>query len=147
MWQRIQTLYLSISLILIIAMFFSRVATAIGNDGNESYINFVEKIPYLIIMCSILVADIAAIATFKVRMLQMRVSVIGAFLLLGFQVWLAVDYFNAPDGLVFRYTAIFPLIACILNLLAARAIYGDELIVESASHIRSAKRREREKGR
>jgi hypothetical protein len=71
----------------------------------------------------------------------MRISVIAALLFFGFQIWIAVDYFNAPDGLVFRYTAIFPLIAFILDLLAARSIFGDELIVESGSHLRAAKRR------
>jgi len=141
MWQRIQTLYLSISTALIISMFFSRLATIIGSNGNISYVNFVEKIPYLILMISILAANVAALTTFRLRMLQMRVSIIAALLFLGFQVWIAVDYFNAPKGMVFRYTAIFPLIACILDILAARAIFGDELIVESGSRLRAAKRR------
>ena len=141
MWQRIQTLYLSISTALIISMFFSRLATIIGSNGNISYVNFVEKIPYLILMISILAANVAALTTFRLRTLQMRVSIIAALLFLGFQVWIAVDYFNAPKGMVFRYTAIFPLIACILDILAARAIFGDELIVESGSRLRAAKRR------
>jgi hypothetical protein len=141
MWQRIQTLYLSISTALIISMFFSRLATIIGSNGNISYVNFVEKIPYLILMISILAANVAALTTFRLRTLQMRVSIIAALLFLGFQVWIAVDYFNAPKGMVFGYTAIFPLIACILDILAARAIFGDELIVESGSHLRAAKRR------
>lgn len=141
MWQRIQTLYLSISTALLIAMFFSHLAVAIGNDGQESYVDYVEKIPYLILMISILVANVAALTTFKFRMLQMRVSVIAALLFLGFQIWIAVNYFNAPDGLVFKYNAIFPLISFILDLLAARSIFGDELIVESGSHLRAAKRR------
>ena len=141
MWQRIQTLYLSISTVLIVAMFFSHLAVAIGNDGQQSFVDYVEKVPYLILMISILVANVAALTTFKFRMLQMRVAVIAALLFLGFQIWIAVDYFNAPDGLVFRYTAIFPLIAFILDLLAARSIFGDELIVESGSHLRAAKRR------
>ncbi len=141
MWQRIQTLYLSISTVLIVTMFFSHLAVAIGNDGQQSFVDYVEKIPYLILMISILVANVAALTTFKFRMLQMRISVIAALLFFGFQIWIAVDYFNAPDGLVFRYTAIFPLIAFILDLLAARSIFGDELIVESGSHLRAAKRR------
>ncbi|MCI1639997.1 MAG: DUF4293 domain-containing protein [Bacteroidales bacterium] len=147
MWQRIQTLYLSVSTCLIAILLFSHLGTAIGTNGKVSYVNYVEKIPYLILICSILAADIIALITFRFRMFQMRIAVIAALLSLGFQIWIAVDYFKAPDGLVFRYTAIFPLIACIMDFLAAKGILSDQLIVESASHLRAAKRRDRENGK
>ena len=60
--------------------------------------------------------------------------------------WLAVDYFvTSPDNVRFYVTALIPLASVILDLLAARNIYADELLVRSASRLRSAKRRQNTK--
>ena len=71
----------------------------------------------------------------------MRTAILAALVTLALQAWLAVDYFTAAEGLVFRVTAVFPIVAVILDLLAARKIYADQLLVESMSRLRSSRRK------
>ena len=140
MWQRIQTLYLAIASGLILYMFFGVMAVAIGTDGQTAEIHYSEKLPYLCLMISLICANLLALVLFKYRPLQLRVAVIAALLLIGFQIWIAIDYFNAPDGIVFKFTAIFPIIAAILDFMAVKGIYADQLMVESFSRLRSSKK-------
>ena len=84
---------------------------------------------------------VLALLTFKVRILQMRLSTLSALVALGVQGWLAYLYFTAPEGIVFRWTAIFPLVICICNILAARGCYQDQVMVESAYRIRESRKR------
>ena len=65
---------------------------------------------------------------------------IACLLLLGFQIWLGFKYFNSPDGVVFKFTAILPLIASALDALAIRGIMADELLVESYGRLRTKKK-------
>lgn len=141
MWQRVQTLYLALATGLIIALFCSTMAVAIGANGEEAIIRYTEKLPYLYLMISLLSANLIALVLFKFRPVQLRVAVIAGLLLLGFQIWIAIDYFNAPDGIVFKFTAIFPLIAAILDFMAVKGIYADQLMVESFSRLRSSKKK------
>lgn len=131
MWQRIQTLYLAIATGLIISMFFCNVATILGPEGAEVGIRYYEKRIYLIFLIMLLTANGSALFSYKLRILQMRVCVIAAFLLVGFQGWLAYDFFTLRNDMVFSITAIFPIIAAILNLLAAKNIMLDEAMVIS----------------
>ena len=141
MWQRIQTLYLLVATVLVAVLFFSPLATVYGPGGSRESIAFAEKLPYLALMISIAAAQLFALVTYRARMVQMRVAVIAALLLVGFQAWIAVDFFRAPSQVVFRLTAVFPLVAAILDVLAARAVFSDELLVRSASRLRAAKRK------
>lgn len=141
MWQRVQTLYLLLATALVAALFFTPMAFVVGTGGSREEIFFVEKIPYLAILISIAAAQLFALVTYRARMVQMRVAIIAALLLLGFQAWLATDFFRAPDAIIFRFTMVFPAVACILDFLAARAIFSDELLVRSSARLRAAKRK------
>lgn len=132
MWQRVQTLYLLISTALVASMFFS--------DKAEG-IRYIEYAPYLILLIIITLLNVIALTTYRFRILQFRTAVLVSLIDLAFQAWLAVDYF-AESELVFRFTAIFPLVAVILNVLAARGIWADELMVRSAGRLRAAKRKQ-----
>ena len=143
MWQRIQTLYLVLSAGIIAALFFSPLATVLGPEGQSETIAFAEKLPYLCLMISILTAHIFAIILFKRRIVQMRVATIAALLAIGFQIWIGVDYFTAPESIVFKVTAILPLIAGILDVMAVRAIAADQMMVESMSRLRSSRKNHR----
>ena len=77
---------------------------------------------------------------YRHRIFQMRTVMLAAIISLALQCWLAVDFFTSGEALVFRVAAVFPIAVTILNILAARAIYSDELIVRSASRLRAAKR-------
>ena len=142
MWQRIQTLYLAIATGLIVSMFFTLKAVVPAADGGvaETF-RYVSYWPYLVLLAVITILDILALTGWKFRIFQMRTAILAALVTLALQAWLVVDYFTASEAVVFRFTAIFPIVAVILNLLAARKIYADQLLVESVSRLRSSRRR------
>lgn len=142
MWQRIQTLYLAIATGLIVSMFFTLKAVVPAADGGvaETF-RYVSYWPYLVLLAVITILDILALTGWKFRIFQMRTAILAALVTLALQAWLAVDYFTAAEGVVFRFTAIFPILAVILDLLAARKIYADQLLVESVSRLRSSRRK------
>ena len=96
---------------------------------------------FIVLFSIALAAQLLAIVALKSRTLQMRLSNLAALLLLGLQVWMAVSYFTADPRPALNMTAIFPIVAAILDFLAARAILKDELLVRSASRLRSSKRK------
>ena len=128
MWQRIQTLFLAIALGLVAALFFCVKAYSIGQGGvHAQEATYIQAFPYLVLLI------VAAI-------LQLRTSVLAGIVLVALQAWLAFDYFTAPDGVVFSFTAIFPLLAAVFDFFAARYILRDQLLVESATRLRSRKK-------
>ena len=142
MWQRIQTLYLAIATGLILSMFFTVKAVVPAADGSvaASY-KFISYIPYLILLIVIALLDLLALTTWKQRVFQLRTAILAALVTLALQVWLVVDYLATSDTMVFRIAAVFPIVAVILDLMAARRIHADQLLVESFSRLRSDKRR------
>lgn len=73
----------------------------------------------------------------------MRTAVLAAIITLALQVWLAVDYFSTSDAVVFRITAIFPLVSLICDLLAARGIMSDIMVADSVNRLRSSRKKRR----
>lgn len=142
MWQRIQTLYLAISAVLITILLFGDAFSYNDAEGIR-YVRYLGlQKPWFGILLGIIAAMIAiALVSFKVRILQMRLSVLSALTALGAQGWLAYLYFTAPEGIVFRWSAILPFVIAVLNLLAARGCYQDQLMVEAAYRIRERRRR------
>lgn len=141
MWQRLQTLYLCIATGLIVALFFSVKAFTLGPGGVHSVeLTYIKYTPYLILLILITILQLLAVFTFNTRVFQMRTAVLSAILMIALQVWIGVDYFTADMELIFRFTAVFPLVAAILNFIAARYILRDQLLVESVSHLRSRKK-------
>ena len=145
MWQRIQTLYLAIATILIGSLFFSKFATVFGE--GESAILYREYTPYLLFIIMTFLANLISLGLFRARLIQMRLCVISAIVLIAFQIWIGVNYFFPPEevkgNIVFSFSAVFPVIAAILDILAARNIFLDEAMVQSASRLRAAKRHKR----
>ena len=141
MWQRVQTLYLMIASALVAALFFSVKAFVFGPDGTHAQeFRYIAYTPYLILLIVVALLQVIALTTFKVRVLQMRTAVLAALILVALQGWLAVDFFTADKTVVFRWTAIFPLVAALLDFWAARAIFRDQLLVESLSSLRKRRR-------
>ena len=132
MWQRAQTLYLFLATALIGAMFFTDKA-----DG----ISFNSYWPYLVLMILSLLLHILALTTWKFRVFQVRTAVLAAIITLALQAWLAVDFFVTGNNPLFHVPALFPMVAVILDVLAARSIWADELLVRSSSRLRSSNRR------
>lgn len=139
MWQRIQTLYLALAAVLLGILFFSDAAQVIGPSGDVQPIRYTEKLPYMVLLCFSAAGVLLALFAWKHRMFQLRVAAAAMVVTLGLQGWLVWDYFTADSAIVFRYNAIFPLIAAIFTMLALRGIYADELMVRSASRLRRSK--------
>lgn len=143
MWQRIQTLYLAIATVLTGSLFFCNFATILGPGGESVDVRYYEKLPYLIFLISLFTANAIALLSFRTRILQMRVSILAALLLTGFQIWLGVDFFRHRNEMIFSFTAVFPIVAAILDVLAARNIALDEAMVQSASRLRGSRRKKK----
>lgn len=131
MWQRVQTLYLFLSTALMASLFFCDKAEGIP---------FYEYTPYLILLIIVVLLDFMALTCYKHRIFQMRTAVLSALITVALQAWIAVDFFASYHDVIFRVPAVFPTVSIILNILAARNIMADELMVRSASRLRSAKR-------
>lgn len=132
MWQRVQTLYLALATALIASLFFCDKAEGVC---------FVSYWPYLVLIILITLLDILALTTWKFRVFQVRTTVLAALLTVALQAWLVVDFIVTGNDPLFHVPAIFPLVAIILDILAARGIWADELMVRSASRLRSSKRK------
>lgn len=143
MWQRIQTLYLAIATALMVAMIFSVKAVMPGADPEA--IKYSAYLPYLILLIIISLLDFLALTSYKFRVFQMRTAVLAAIITLALQVWLVADWFATKDVMIFKLTSIFPIICVILDILAARGILSDQMMVESFSRLRSGKPRKSRK--
>ena len=141
MWQRIQTLYLAVATALLTSMFFCKFATILGPDGVEISIKYFEKVPYLVLLAVALAGNVFSLFAFKIRIPQMRVATVATLILLAFQIWIIVDLVRGWNEMDFSVTAFFPLVAMVLDILAARNIMLDEAMVQSASRLRASKRR------
>lgn len=153
MLQRIQTVYLLIIVALTIATLF--LPLAILNVGDQFYsfdatgLSSMVSQPELIYptwglfaltACIALIALIT-IFLFKKRILQIRLCVFNAFLMLGFYglfaffIWtIKGEMEGAGFGLKFALS--FPLVALILDYLAIRNIGADEALVRSLDRLR-----------
>ena len=141
MWQRLQTLYLCLATGLVVALFFSVKAFTLGPGGvHAAELTYVKYTPYLILLILITILQLLAVFTFNARVFQMRTAVLAAILMIALQAWIGVDYFTADKEWIFKFTAVFRLVAAILNFIAARLILRDQLLVESVSHLRSRKK-------
>lgn len=106
-------------------------------------ISFVSYWPYLIMLILITLLNILALTTYKIRVFQVRTTVLAALLTLALQAWLVVDFIITGNDPLFHVPALFPIVAVILDIMAARGIWADELMVRSASRLRSSKRNKR----
>ena len=134
MWQRIQTLYLLLATGLVVALLFSPKA------GDITY---TEYWPYAVLLILTAFLQVMATTTWKHRIFQMRTASLSAIILIGLQVWLVVDFIKTHNTPVFHITAVFPVVAAILDFLAARSILADEMLVRSADRLRAAKRKKK----
>ena len=145
MWQRIQTLYLLVSAGLVAALCFGTAYKVATPEGFVSASYWQIQSPYFGILLGLLAFLIVlALVVYKSRILQMRLAVLSGIIALGMQLWLAYLYLTL-EGPVFRWTAIFPLLICLSNMLAARGDFQDQLMVESAYRVRERRKRSRRK--
>ena len=143
MWQRIQTLYIGIATALSAALFFSRMATIIGPGGDEVYIMYYEKLPYLVMLIMLFTAGICSIFSYKNWALQARVCMLTALMLIGFQIWLGIDFLRYHKEIIFSFTMVFPVVSAILNIMAARSALVDAMTMQAVKTTRKIRKKRR----
>lgn len=152
MIQRIQTLYL----LAVAALMTTAVLTPLAYfaAGAQEYLLYAFSLEggeasYSTIYMGVVVA-LAAIVPFvtiflyKNRTLQIRLCAVELVLLLGSAVFMGIYYYLGSrmfsqlefSAQGFRIAIIFPLVALILDYLAIRAIFKDEMLVRSLDRIR-----------
>jgi hypothetical protein len=141
MWKRIQNLYLLASTALIIALFFCKVGTVPGETGKDAIVHYYEVTAYLIMNIMLLTANILALCSLRNPMLQARVSIISALLMIGMQIWLVVDFFRFKEIMIFSITTLFPLLGAFLNFMAARNAMIDGFTIQAVSKKRNKSRK------
>jgi len=147
MIQRIQTLYLLVSTILVSLLLFMPFAE-IAKDGVVYIFNLTgillesnviwNGIAILVMIGVILFLQVFAILNFKKRPSQIRLiyySILGLVVL--FSIFFITAYFSfSREQTSFKISHVFPIIAIILNYLAIRAIKKDEALIRSIDRIR-----------
>lgn len=136
MWQRLQTLYFGIATLLVVSLFFSDVARAALPGGDVEHIRYVDKTVYLVWLIVLAVLQVLTLGGFKWRMRQMRVAIVTAVMCLGFQGFIVYDFIMMKDTYAFSWTALFPLVCCILDIFGVKNILLDEALVQSANRLR-----------
>ena len=155
MIQRVQTLYLVGIVALMAAALFTPLAYfAAGTNVYELFAfelasksgeGASQSTMYMgIVVALATIIPLVTIFLFKNRMLQIRLCTVELVLLVGAQIFMAIYYYLSnrmfeqlefhTQG--FRIAIIFPLVALILDYLALRAIFKDEMLVRSLDRIR-----------
>ena len=143
MWKKIHTIYSILATLLSASMFFFSFATIIGPEGTELKIMYYEKLPYLFMLIMLLAAGVCSIFTYRNGFLQARVCILTALMLIGFQIWLGVDFLRFRTDMVFSISAIFPIVAAILNVLAARGALVEGMTLQTAEKVLKNKKKRR----
>ena len=153
MIQRIQTLYLFISFILMLMMYFFPLAEILSSEGQLYTFRFdglyyidhqsvyIQTVPTIILLSVIVAINFATIFFYKHRITQMRISFFNILLMLGF---VGLSYFYVSDfsshleakALTYKLFDAFPFVSAIFSYLAIRAIGKDEALIRSIDRIR-----------
>ncbi len=152
MIQRVQSLYLlAIAALMATAVFTPLAYFVAGVEEFELYAfalkgaeNSYSTIYMGVVVALAAVVPFVTIFLFKNRMLQIRLCAVELVLLIGCAVFMAIYYYLGgrmfadlefnTQGL--RIAVVFPLMSLILDYLAMRAIFHDEMLVRSLDRIR-----------
>jgi hypothetical protein len=107
----------------------------------HDYTYFRYTIPLVLLVFLTGVLNFVNIFLFSRRILQIRLSIISAGLLVVILLTMVYYYFVTLHSVehnlhAFRVAAVFPIIGIIFNFLAYRAIHQDEMLVKSYDRIR-----------
>lgn len=152
MIQRIQSVYLLLVTILLVVAICLPVGQYIGTDGVTTHIFKPLGVTladgtfqstwglFGILLLSAIIA-FCTIFLFHNRMLQVRMTIFSSLLLIGYYIAFFVFMFMLKsdlDAMNFQlnWALCLPVVCIILNYLAFRAIYRDELMVKAADRLR-----------
>ena len=147
MIQRIQTLYVFLSMVLMGLLLVFPIAGIV--DGSSIYL--FDKLgihgesglvqngwPIGVLISIIVLLHFVVVFGYKKRIRQMRLLVFSILLMVGlFGMFYFFTYFSFENAQVsFKIVVAFPLVAIILDYLAIRAIGKDEALIRSIDRIR-----------
>ncbi|MCD8092440.1 MAG: DUF4293 domain-containing protein [Bacteroides sp.] len=152
MIQRIQSVYLLLVTALLVVAICMPVGQFIGADGITAHVFKPLGVSladggfqstwglFGILLLSALIA-LCTIFLFRNRMLQVRMTIFSSILLIGYYIAFCVFMFVLKGDLgaasfQLGWALCLPLISIILNYLAFRAIYRDEVMVKAADRLR-----------
>ena len=152
MIQRIQSVYLLLAAIVVAVAMFTTVCSFVEADGITVHVlrplgltsdsgMFHSTWGMFGLLLLSVVVSVATIFLYTNRMLQIRMTVFNALLLIGYYIVAAFFIYMLQDGMgevSFRpgIGLALPAIAIILFYLAFRGIYRDEVIVRAADRLR-----------
>ena len=129
MWKKPHNWLIAAAALVIIVLLGMDVCHAVNPETGVHYaIRFKDRLLYIVfIVLSFVISDVTLLSA-KQPFYQVFLAITNAILLLGFQIWILVDFFTTklPSGLrlssVYSLSigAIFPLIAIILLALSVR---------------------------
>ncbi|MFV0483875.1 MAG: DUF4293 domain-containing protein [Bacteroidales bacterium] len=149
MIQRIQSLYIFMTLVVISLFFFLPIAEIKIPSTGQDLVFYVRgiisegelatsQLPLMILLIIIQVVELLALFSFKKRVAQIRLLLFNVVLLLGSYALIYINtYFIYSDSIIApkMYIA-FPLIAAIFNIMAASKVKKDINLLKSADRIR-----------
>lgn len=147
MIQRIQTVYLFVSVLIIASMMKLKLADLSVNDQLYTFMArgiyngetlVFNGLAIFIFIWVIVLLHLFVIFKYKKRILQIRILVFAMVMLLGlFGMFFYFTYAGFTEAKVaFKIPVVFPVVAVILDYLAIRAIGKDEALVRSLNRIR-----------
>ncbi len=129
MWKKPHNWLIAAAALLIIVLLGMDVCHAVNPDTGVLYtVRFKDRLIYIVfIVLSFFISDVALLSA-KQPFYQVFLCITNAIVLLGFQIWIFVDFFTTklPSGLkmstVYSLSigSIFPLIAIVLLVIAVR---------------------------
>ncbi len=129
MWKKPHNWLIAAAALLVIVLLGLNVCTAVNPETGVHYaVAFRDRLIYIIfIVLSFIISDVTLLSA-KKPFYQVFLAIVNAIVLLGFQIWILVEFFTTklPSGLrmssVYSLSigAVFPLVAIILLVLAVK---------------------------
>lgn len=129
MWKKPHNWLIAAAALLVIVLLGMNVCTAVNPETGMHYaVAFKDRLIYILfIVLSFIISDVTLLSA-KKPFYQVFLAIVNAIVLLGFQIWILVEFFTTklPSGLkmssVYSLSigAVFPLVAIILLVLAVK---------------------------
>lgn len=154
MIQRIQSLYISVTVFLTSMLLYNGIVTFVSPEGSEFELRYnglfsiatetsqkIENLlPLTVLLLVIPVLALITLLIFKFRKLQLRMSMLTLLLLLGEVILIAYYLYYVITkydvSVLFSLKITYPPVSAVLMYLAFRGILRDELLVRSYDRIR-----------
>ena len=129
MWKKPHNWLIAAAGLLIVALLGLDVCHAVNPETGVHYsVRFIDRLIYILfIVMSFIISDVTLLSARK-PFYQVFLAITNAIVLLGFQIWIFVDFFTTKlqTGLrmssvyTLSFGAIFPLVSIVLLVLAVR---------------------------